>query len=618
MHNDQIRQNNPIHAQQRRAMDVDTAASTPLEEPVKCTETAALLSPLQPAHLTFQQRLSQINFHPKQLCLPSKSAILIILWTFVVNAMYKAADETVIHVFGKKDYELSDRHLAILFVYLVPILVLLLYPFAGFLADVCCGRYRTVIISLCLLLCGFVCFSVTAILLYTKIFDVPYYTPKNIPFYIPIGVGILFLITGLSGYEANYIQLGLDQLMELPSEYLGLYIHWLEWSIEITYLIVRPLFLLYNNCKSNDQLFKPMYSSVLALSFFFLLALLLLLLFGCWKRRWFYSEPGQNNPYKMVFSVLNFARKHKYPLQRSAFTYCDDELPSRLDFAKERYGGPFTTEQVEDVKAFLRVLTILLVLGPIYFLQVPIGPVFASFSDHIGSNTSGSQHCSWSSIIHNMTILGNLAVVVFFPIYIWLLYAVLRRCIPRTFVRIWIAELMLLLGIMTMFILDLSGHAQHYRHYHQAAACVFTENVADNSFYLDLPWAVNILPSFLTQAALAILLSSTFEFISAQSPHSMKGLLIGVFYAVQGTFKLLSAVSTLPFSVQVIWASDYMKKHTPHITNCGFGYLLLNCAVGIFSIVVFSVVAKRYKYRERNDPPYNQMAVERVWANSIQ
>ena len=600
-------------------MDLKITVSTPLEEPVKCLETARLLTPVQPGYVTFKQRLSQINFHPRQLCLPSKAAILILLWTIIVSTMYKTAAETVIHVFSKSDFDLSDKNLAIMFFYLVTTLVLLLYPFAGFVADVCCGRYRTVIISLCLLLCGFVCFSITAILLYTNVIAVPYYTSRNAPLYIPLGFGILFLVTGLSFYQANYIQLGLDQLMELPSEYLGLYVHWLEWSIEIGYVIIRPLFLLYNSCAFNDPLFKPIYSSILALSFLFFFCLLLLLLFGCWKRRWFYSEPGQSkkNPYKLVFRILNFARKNKYPLQRSAFTYCDDERPSRLDFAKERYGGPFTTEQVEDVKAFLRILVILLILGPIYFLQVPIGPVFASFSDHIGSNTSRSQLCSFSAVFRNMTILGNIAVVLFFPIYIWFLYAVLRRCIPRTFVRIWIGELLFLLGIMAMFILDISGHAQHYHFSHEPAACVFTGNESNHSFYLDLPWAVNIFPSFLTQAAIIVLLSATFEFISAQSPHFTKGLLIGVFFAVQGVFKFLSAMSTLPFSLQSIWNSDYMKSHTPSITNCGFGYLLLNCTVGVVSLVLFSIAAKRYKYRERDDPPYNQMNVERVWANSI-
>ena len=32
--------------------------------------------------------------------------------------------------------------------------------------------------------------------------------------------------------------------------------------------------------------------------------------------------------------MLNFAVKHKYPLRRSAFTYADDYLQSRLDLPK--------------------------------------------------------------------------------------------------------------------------------------------------------------------------------------------------------------------------------------------------------------------------------------------
>jgi hypothetical protein len=57
--------------------------------------------------------------------------------------------------------------------------------------------------------------------------------------------------------------------------------------------------------------------------------------------------------------------QHKAPIHRSAFTYCEDELPTRIDFGKERYGGPFSTEQVEDVKAFLGIPCLLLTLGPV-------------------------------------------------------------------------------------------------------------------------------------------------------------------------------------------------------------------------------------------------------------
>lgn len=130
------------------------------------------------------------------------------------------------------------------------------------------------------------------------------------------------------------------------------------------FFVPRVIFVLYGDCNASH----PVYPAVLALPILFFFCVLLLLLFSCWKRRWFYSEPGQNNPYKMVFQVLNFVRKHKYPLQRSAFTYCDDEEPSRIDFAKERYGRPFSTEQVEDVKTLFRILALLLMLCRAGFL----------------------------------------------------------------------------------------------------------------------------------------------------------------------------------------------------------------------------------------------------------
>ena len=68
------------------------------------------------------------------------------------------------------------------------------------------------------------------------------------------------------------------------------------------------------------------------------------------------KEPTTQNPIVLIYKVIKYAIKHKYPWFRSAFTYCEDELPSRIDFSKRKYGGPFTTEQVKDVKMFLRSL----------------------------------------------------------------------------------------------------------------------------------------------------------------------------------------------------------------------------------------------------------------------
>ena len=593
-------------------------SSNELYEPHTPPELVPLVSTEYTYRSKLRFKLSLINLIPRQLCLPSKAAVVILLWTAVVSAMYKTAGETALHIIDTKivDQYIKDN-IGVLIVYLVFVMVYVLYPLAGFLADIYCGRYKMVITSLCLLLCGSGCFCISSTLFLTGAITAPYYTIRNSSYYFTIlGIGLLFLITGLSGYQANIIQLGLDQLLDVPSEYLGLFLHWLELFAEIGFFVPRLIFVLFNNCNES----YAVYYSVLSLSFVFTFLVILLLIFGYWKRRWFYTEPGQRNPYKMVAKVLGFAWKHKYPLRRSAFTYNGDEQPSRIDFAKERYGGPFTTEQVEDVKTLFKLIIVLLVISSIFFMEIPVGPLLASFSNHIGSKKIklNTTACFLDAIFHSTAVTMSISTIITFLMYIWLIYTVMRRCIPKTVHRILFGEVLFFVAVLSLFVIDTIGHTKYYLHSHEAAACVFAENNSNHSSHLDLPWVVNILPAFLMEVAVGVVITTTFEFISAQSPHSMKGVLIGIFYAFRGTFSFLGTISVLPFSLSVIWSSDYMKTHMPVITNCGFGYLLLSCTVGVISLVLFCVVAKRYKYRERDDPPFNQAIVERVWEDSLQ
>ena len=75
------------------------------------------------------------------------------------------------------------------------------------------------------------------------------------------------------------------------------------------------------------------------------------------------------NPIKLIVRVLCYAKKHKYPENRSALTYWEEEAPSRLDLGKEKYGGPFTEEEVEDVKTFFRIVFPLIISVCAYALS---------------------------------------------------------------------------------------------------------------------------------------------------------------------------------------------------------------------------------------------------------
>ncbi len=66
--------------------------------------------------------------------------------------------------------------------------------------------------------------------------------------------------------------------------------------------------------------------------------------------KWLIIEPKSPQSIKTIYRVLKYAAKHKAPTNRSSFTYWEEDVPSRIDLGKTKYGGPFTVEQVEDVK----------------------------------------------------------------------------------------------------------------------------------------------------------------------------------------------------------------------------------------------------------------------------
>ena len=95
-------------------------------------------------------------------------------------------------------------------------------------------------------------------------------------------------------------------------------------------------------------------------------------------------------------------------------------------------------------------------------------------------------------------------------------------------------------------------------------------------------------------------MATILEFISAQSPHSMKGLLIGVFFAIKGFFQLISSIALVPISSDSIWSKGSIRERPP-VTNCCFTYFLFTVVFTLFGLALFSMVVKRYKYREMTD-----------------
>ena len=253
--------------------------------------------------------------------LKNKGAIVVIVWNYLVTSL---ANYLVNYASDYKPY------------YIVCSFIL---PFAGWLADVYLGRYRVIRWSMWIMWIASVLTTVSSVV------------AQMVNSYQHLHTSILLALltiasVGLGGYWANVIQFGLDQLQDASTTEITAFISWFIW----TYMSgAYTLNYVYTCVKKEYHIFGELYVCTCLSA-----ALILLFL----TKNLLVKEPVTQNPFKLVYRVIKFAVKNKHPRSRSAFTYCEDELPSRLDLGKHKYGGPFTTEQVEDVKTFLRLLTV--------------------------------------------------------------------------------------------------------------------------------------------------------------------------------------------------------------------------------------------------------------------
>ena len=560
----------------------------------------------------------------QRCCLTSKAAILILLWNLIiVTGLESFLDPSYlgnIDNFLASEFEvyIFSIQVASIILYSVLAFLFLFYPLAGCLADIRWGRYKTIVNSLYFIIVGLLVMvavsSLVGVLLISPLLESPGYNntvsdyeESNLQIEIVTSVivlGTIFvgipLLLGLAGFSANIIQFGIDQLHDAPMEDATLYIHWYVWT---SYAGLLPMRMGFNIFGASFILFNAC---------LILLPVPLLGITLCiqrYKRHWFFIDSGSKNPYKLVYKVLKFAKDHTYPIRRSAFTYCEDELPSRLDLGKEKYGGPFTTEQVEDVKAFLGILRVLLTLGPIMMVDFSMGGILMRFAGHLDSRALKSiTSFDLSVTMHNTDSLTPLLIAVLIPLYLCLLRPFIHDYIPGMLKRIGLGMIFILLSTLCTSVMDAYGHR------HTNVTECFLTNDPDDEYSTGNYNPLNINSySLITQYSLnaigyMLLYIAVYEFICAQSPHAMKGLVIGTFFAIKGVFQLLGVVVTyLPFT----------RWNMVHVfPSCGFVYYLINAIIALIGIVAYTCVARKYQYRQRDEPDNIYRYAEEYYANA--
>ena len=263
-------------------------------------------------------------------------------------------------------------------------------------------------------------------------------------------------------------------------------------------------------------------------------------------------------------------------------------------------------------------------MGPVFVLEVPASFfVFPLFSLHTLHYHRYLDFCTseiiWENVLKSGALTTIISTVILFPAHIWITFSVLHNRLPKVFTRLGVGVVISLLGVASLSIIDVVGHSLTNNIVNHTQ-CMFQITVYDNNTLLypalNMHWAVLIPPSFLLNFGPLLVITTTLEFISAQSPQSMKGLLVGVFFAIRGLFQFFNSILIIPFSLKHPWASGRMIENPP-VVNCGFAYLVLTCIVGLIGFFLFLVAAKRYKYRERNEGMFRQHDVEEIYERYI-
>ncbi len=350
----------------------------------------------------------------------SKGAFLVLVWIMLWTIAYTS----LTHVFRHQPavhFVLPKWLLAIPLVF-----GLLGAVFSGWLADAKLGNYKVMKYSFVLL------FLIT--LLSSAITLVP-----GIAHYVYV-VSVLycigesvFIVATIACFVTS-LQLGLDQMPDASSSNITSFIAWFAFSIYagawISDLLIK------SDCSIRFSYWVvQLYSLLPPLCMSVVLILDFLL-----AKKWLIIEPKSPQSLKTIYRVLKFAAKHKAPLNRSALTYWEEDVPSRMDLGKLRYGGPFTTEQVEDVKTILRLLSLCLTLWL-------LGCSLAIFHPLIYANVYPPEwNCYVSNLVALLTYSSNWCCMVWTVLYEFVLYPVIRNRLPSILRRI---------GIISLFITTL-------------------------------------------------------------------------------------------------------------------------------------------------------------------
>ena len=250
--------------------------------------------------------------------------------------------------------------------------------------------------------------------------------------------------------------------------------------------------------------------------------------------------------------VLNYARKHKYPENRSALTYWEEEAPSRLDLGKDKYGGPFSEEEVENVKTVFRMI-------PLFIAVIGLGCTDEAYWKIMAGNVLTEPFISCLISLNFFKFLTPSILFIFY----FLLRLCLHKYIPSMLKRIGLGLLFAVCSMVSYTVILLSSDI------HQQTLLIAPQVLNGMEFFLIIP--------------------ASLEFTIAQCPIQMRGVMVGMWIASMGIGYAININTKYPF------------RCNNDVLCTSFKYYATKTGIILLILIVFVILAKYYKFRVREN-----------------
>ena len=158
--------------------------------------------------------------------------------------------------------------------------------------------------------------------------------------------GYITQVIGYCSFRSNIVKFSIDQSVGASAVELSAIIHLHSASLPIIYVIYQIGLILIKQLAIVCYVLSGVSVSFVIVS-------------NSLLKHWLDTTRYKINPVILIAKVLNYFLKNKHPGNRS---YWEENYPSQLDLGMEKYEGPFSEDEVQDVKAILRLTPLLISL----------------------------------------------------------------------------------------------------------------------------------------------------------------------------------------------------------------------------------------------------------------